>query len=182
MIWNPPELLACYRSALVSAEASAWHHGSDGDVMARGAVTDERIAVVARSTTTITTFSELTIDGRLTLANGSSSKELFAFYGAPLQRWFHQQRAAHDAIMVGAGTVRADNPQLTVRHVEGRNPLRVVPTNDGALPPESYILTDGQPTLLAVPDDLPADAVARLERDSVTSDALRAGPGLTSIS
>ena len=177
MIWNPPELLACYRSALVSAEASAWHHGSDGVVMARGAVTDERIADAARSTIAITTFSELTIDGRLTLADGSSSKELFAFYGAPLQRWFHQQRAAHDAIMVGAGTVRADNPQLTVRHAEGRNPLRVVPTNDGALPPESYILTDGHPTLLAVPDDLPADAVSRLERELGDLDALRAGSG-----
>ena len=53
--------------------------------------------------------------------------------------------------------------------------MRVVPTNDGALPPESYILTDGQPTLLAVPNDLPADAVARLERDSVT--LMRCGPG-----
>jgi diaminohydroxyphosphoribosylaminopyrimidine deaminase / 5-amino-6-(5-phosphoribosylamino)uracil reductase len=38
----------------------------------------------------------------------------------------HQLRVEYDAILVGANTVRKDNPSLTVRHVKGRNPKRVV--------------------------------------------------------
>ena len=119
----------------------------------------------------ITTFSELTLDGRMTLGRGASSKALFGFYSPELRHWFHAERAAHDAIMVGAGTVRADDPELTVRHAPGRNPLRVIPTNDGNLPASSHILTDGLPTLLAVPRTLPAPV----------RDRLTAHPGVTLI-
>lgn len=98
----------------------------------------------------VTTVSELTIDGKLSLGAGGSSKALFDFYGDELRAWFHAQRAAHDAIMVGAGTVRCDDPELTVRFATGANPLRVVPTSDGALPLSSRLLNDGLATLVAV--------------------------------
>ncbi len=53
----------------------------------------------------------------------------------------HRLRAEHDAIVVGAGTVRADNPTLTVRHVEGPDPRRFVlgtiPDGAAVLPAES---------------------------------------------
>lgn len=103
----------------------------------------------------VTTVSELTIDGKLSLGAGRSSKDLFAFYGPELGRWFHEQRAAHDAIMVGAGTVRSDDPELTVRNAPGRNPLRVIALGLTPLPPESRILHDGVQTLLAKPADYP---------------------------
>ena len=74
----------------------------------------------------ITTLSELTIDGKLSLGRSASSKDLFLYSTDELKAWFHTQRAANDAIMVGANTVRVDDPELTVRHVQGRNPLRVI--------------------------------------------------------
>ena len=98
----------------------------------------------------ITTVSELTIDGKMSLGDGGSSKDLFAFYGEDLRAWFHQQRAQHDAIMVGAGTVRNDDPELTVRYADGPNPLRIVPSSDGRLPLDARLLNDGHPTLVVV--------------------------------
>lgn len=116
----------------------------------------------------VTTLSELTIDGKLSLGPGASSKDLFGFYGEELRAWFHAQRAAHDAIMVGAGTVRADDPELTVRHAPGRNPLRVVPCSRGDLPRDARVLSDGFPTLIAV---------SRAASDATVAD-LRARPGV----
>jgi riboflavin-specific deaminase-like protein len=98
----------------------------------------------------ITTLSELTIDGKLSLGRSASSKDLFLYSSDELKAWFHTQRAANDAIMVGANTVRTDDPELTVRHVRGRNPLRVIPSSDGRLPPDCTLLNDGVPTLIAV--------------------------------
>jgi riboflavin-specific deaminase-like protein len=111
---------------------------------------------------TITTMSELTIDGKLSLGGGASSKALFDYYGPELRAWFHAQRAAHDAIMVGAGTVRSDDPELTVRHAPGANPLRVVPSSDACLPLDARLLNDGLPTLVAVSARATDEAVEAL--------------------
>ena len=110
----------------------------------------------------ITTLSELTIDGKLSLGPGASSKDLFDFYGDELRAWFHGERARCDAIMVGANTVRNDDPELTVRYCEGPNPLRVVPASMGRLPLNSRLLNDGRPTLVAVSHRAPASAIDAL--------------------
>ena len=111
----------------------------------------------------ITTLSELTIDGKLALHRASSSKELFDYSTDELKAWFHGQRALCDAIMVGANTVRVDDPSLTVRYVEGKNPLRVIPSSDGLLPLTSALLNDGLPTLVAIARKANRAAVAALE-------------------
>jgi len=63
-----------------------------------------------------------TLDGRTAAADGSSRW----ITGEAARTDAHRLRAESDAVIVGAGTVRADDPSLTVRHVAGRDPLRVV--------------------------------------------------------
>lgn len=62
-------------------------------------------------------------DGRIATATGESQW----ITGPDARRAVHAMRARHDAVLVGAGTVRADNPTLTVRDMgAGRQPVRVV--------------------------------------------------------
>jgi len=61
----------------------------------------------------------------------------------------HRLRALCDAVIVGAGTVCLDNPQLTTRRVPGDNPTRVVLDPSLRVPSSARVFTDGQaPTLL----------------------------------
>ncbi|MBV9285985.1 MAG: bifunctional diaminohydroxyphosphoribosylaminopyrimidine deaminase/5-amino-6-(5-phosphoribosylamino)uracil reductase RibD [Acidimicrobiia bacterium] len=62
------------------------------------------------------------VDGRTAAPDGSSQW----ITGEQARADAHRLRAESDAVIVGSGTVRTDDPSLTVRHVEGRDPLRVV--------------------------------------------------------
>ena len=62
------------------------------------------------------------LDGRIATSVGDSKW----ISGEPERRVSHALRAACDAVLVGAGTVRTDDPQLTVRMVPGASPTRVI--------------------------------------------------------
>jgi diaminohydroxyphosphoribosylaminopyrimidine deaminase/5-amino-6-(5-phosphoribosylamino)uracil reductase len=91
------------------------------------------------------------LDGRIATVDGSS-------------RWVtgpedvahnHRMRALFDAVVIGAGTVRYDDPQLTVRLVPGRNPTRVVLDPRRRLNGHYRIFTDGAArTLVLCADEL----------------------------
>lgn len=84
------------------------------------------------------------LDGFIATHSGDSK---FVTGGANIVH-LHRMRALCDAVVVGAGTVAADDPQLTTRHVAGPHPLRVILDPGRRLAPTFKIFTDGAaPTL-----------------------------------
>lgn len=63
-----------------------------------------------------------TLDGRIASITGHSQW----ISGKQSLRYAHLLRATHDGVLVGSSTVHEDDPMLTVRHVSGRNPVRIV--------------------------------------------------------
>ncbi|MGE5315261.1 MAG: bifunctional diaminohydroxyphosphoribosylaminopyrimidine deaminase/5-amino-6-(5-phosphoribosylamino)uracil reductase RibD [Acidobacteriota bacterium] len=78
-----------------------------------------------------------TADGFIAHADGSSKW----ITNERSRKHVHALRASFDAVLVGAGTVTADNPMLTVRAVKGRNPLRIVLDGSLSIPESSLIVT-----------------------------------------
>ena len=66
------------------------------------------------------------IDGKI-----SGIKKQVWMTGKEAGKYVHRMRANYDAILVGANTIKVDNPKLNVRNVKGRNPIRII--LDGSL-------------------------------------------------
>ncbi|MDF2116261.1 RibD family protein [Roseiarcaceae bacterium H3SJ34-1] len=97
-------------------------------------------AKAEHSTTLVIAQLGQSLDGRIATSSGESKY----INGKAALAHLHRLRAHVDAVLVGAGTLVADDPQLTVRLCEGRNPARVVvdPTGRG-IPPGKWLANDG---------------------------------------
>jgi riboflavin-specific deaminase-like protein len=105
----------------------------------------ERALILGRPVVTLTYAQSL--DGALAnLAGGR-----MALSGTQAQRLTHELRVAHDGILIGVGTVLSDDPQLSVRLVEGRNPQPIILDTHLRTPLQSRLVKrDTQPVWIAV--------------------------------
>ena len=100
------------------------------------------------------------IDGRIATASGhsrwiSSEQSL---------RFAHALRSHHDAVLIGSGTLMKDDPELTVRLLKGRNPVRVVVDSHLRISPDASILKnqDESKTIVATTMRASSERRARL--------------------
>lgn len=114
-----------------------------------------------------------TIDGRIATVTGHS-KYINGLSGLT---HLHQLRALLDAVVVGVGTVLADDPQLNVRLVRGRHPARVVIDPRGRLSADARIwLDDGARRIWIVAEGLDVVAPAGVEMMKIATNEGRIEP------
>ena len=101
----------------------------------------------------VTIKMAMTLDGKIATATGQSQW----ITGEAARKRVHELRDQYDAVLIGNGTAIADNPQLTVRHTPGRNPVRIVLDSKAQISLDSHLIRDGAaPTIIAVSQAAPA--------------------------
>jgi len=105
-----------------------------------------------------------TLDGRVS-AQGRRSLS-----GRAALKEGHRLRDRYDAVLVGIGTILADDPALTVSEVKGRDPLRVVVDTDARTPPQAKVVRakDPQRTVIFIARDADARRSKRLRDTGVS--------------
>lgn len=95
----------------------------------------------------VTLSAAISIDGKIATRTGDSK---FSSHQDAIR--LHKLRSQVDAILVGKNTVERDNPLLTVRHVKGKNPIRIILDSHGKISPTSKIIQTCNkiPTIIGV--------------------------------
>ncbi|MCX7643003.1 MAG: bifunctional diaminohydroxyphosphoribosylaminopyrimidine deaminase/5-amino-6-(5-phosphoribosylamino)uracil reductase RibD [Armatimonadetes bacterium] len=104
----------------------------------------------------------MSADGKI----ATKTRESKWLTGEPARRFVHRLRHEHDAVLVGVGTVLADDPQLNVRLGTKRvkQPVRVVVDSQARTPPTAKIIRSADsPCIIAVTDSAPKERIEQLE-------------------
>lgn len=94
-----------------------------------------------------------TLDGYIAPLNNHEQKP-FWISNSYSRQLVHKWRSEEHAILVGANTVLADNPSLTVRDWTGQNPIRIVLDRDGNLPKDHVIFNNVSETLIITKNNI----------------------------
>lgn len=104
------------------------------------------------------------LDGKIATWAGESQW----ISSAESRKFTHHLRDIHDAIMVGSGTVLADNPTLTTRLVEGKNPARIIVDSLAKTPLDFNVICDKKArTIFAVTENAPREKISVLKNAGV---------------
>ena len=137
------------------------------------------VSVISRRRPFVTLKLAMSLDGRIASRDGTS--RWFTSEAARLR--VHGWRAEHDAILVGAGTLRADNPQLTAREVAAAvQPTRFVLDTRLSAPFDATLFNDGAaPTVVLCGADADPERAALLRARGVEVDCLPLHDGRLSV-
>jgi len=119
----------------------------------------------------VTCKAAVSLDGKVAAAGGDARW----ISGEESRALVHRWRSWVDAVVIGGGTLRQDDPLLTVRAVEGRDPARVVLSREAQLPPDAQLFNSrGGPVMVIAEAPDPTVAATLRDRgvDVVTADGL----------
>ena len=108
--------------------------------------------------------SAMSVDGKIATKNRESRLSSHQ----DLKR-VHRLRSKVDGIMVGLGTILADDPKLTIKYYQGRNPTRIIVDGLARTPADAFVVKTARktPTVIAVTTRAPAENIHRLEKMGV---------------
>ncbi|MXY97223.1 MAG: bifunctional diaminohydroxyphosphoribosylaminopyrimidine deaminase/5-amino-6-(5-phosphoribosylamino)uracil reductase RibD, partial [Gemmatimonadetes bacterium] len=118
-----------------------------------------------------------TLDGRIATRNGHSKW----ITGEAARKRVHLMRSRADAVLVGIDTVLADDPRLTVRHVDGRQPRRVVLDSRARTPLDARVLNGEASATVCVTEAASADRIEELKGTGAEVLVLPGGDGSVPI-
>ena len=159
---------AVLRAAGVDVESGPEAHAAER-------VNERWLTVVRLGRPHVTWKYAATLDGRVAAADGSSRW----ITGPEARADVHRLRALADAVLVGVGTVLADDPHLTVRTPDGApagpQPLRVVADSEGRTPADARVRDDAAPTWVATAGEVGRGLDGRLDLGALLKELLARG-------